>query len=350
MSPISSPAGMAESHTAESHLALVPAEAAGIRLDRYLTDALAGKVEALSRARLKALMDEGQVFRQLAAGEEPVADASYKVKEGEAYRVHVPPPVAARPQGQHIPLDVRYEDDELIVVMKPAGLVVHPAPGNPDMTLVNALIAHCGDTLSGIGGERRPGIVHRLDKETSGLMVVAKTDRAHRHLAEQFAIHGRDGRLSRAYLALVWGTPNLRSGMIEGAIGRSPNNRLKMAIVKSGGREAITHYRVLQTFGKPEPLVTLVECVLETGRTHQIRVHLTATGHPLLGDALYGNSQKTRRNRLPPAAQAALDGLNRQALHAYRLGFEHPVTGEAMEFEDELPADLALLIRNLELL
>lgn len=337
---------------ATSHAVTVPPEAAGIRLDKYLTEALAGKAPegeaVLSRARLQALIDEGRVSVE-SAGQPPAtaADASRKVKEGESYTVSVPAPVPAKPLGQSIPLDIVYEDDELIVVMKPAGLVVHPAAGNQDMTLVNALIAHCGESLSGIGGERRPGIVHRLDKDTSGLMVVAKTDRTHQGLSLQFAAHGRDGKLTRAYWALVWGEPKPRDGTIEANIARSSHNRSKMATVKTAGREAITHYHVMESFGEP-PLVSLVECRLETGRTHQIRVHMTAIGHPLLGDPTYGGRQRTRKTRLPPEAQAALERLGRQALHAHHLGFEHPVTGERLEFDAPLPPDMADLLGSLE--
>jgi 23S rRNA pseudouridine1911/1915/1917 synthase len=270
-------------------------------------------------------------------------DASYRVKKGDEFTVDVPAPVEARPQAQAIPLDIVYEDKELIVVMKPAGLVVHPAAGNHDMTLVNALLAHCGATLSGIGGEKRPGIVHRLDKDTSGLMVVAKTDRAHRALSEQFAAHGRDGRLTRAYTALVWGEPLPKVGRIEANIDRSKQNRSKMTTVKTAGREAITHYKVKESFGEP-PVVSLVECRLETGRTHQIRVHMTAAGHPVLGDPTYGGSQKTRKVKLSAATQTALERLNRQALHAHHLGFEHPVSGEQLSFDAPLPADMQALL------
>lgn len=335
----------------ESHALTVPPEAGGIRLDKYLTDALAGKAPegegTLSRARLQALIAEGRVTMETGGKTRPVVDASYKVKPGDAFTVHVPAPKPAKPQAQEIPLDIIYEDKELIVVMKPAGLVVHPAAGSPDMTLVNALIAHCGESLSGIGGEKRPGIVHRLDKDTSGLIVVAKTDRAHQGLAAQFAAHGRDGKLTRAYWALVWGEPKPRRGIIEANIARSTHNRSKMAAVKTAGREAITHYTVMESFGEP-PIVSLVECRLETGRTHQIRVHMTSIGHPVLGDPTYGGSQKTRKAKLPPEAQALLERLNRQALHAHHLGFEHPVTKKRLEFDAPLPPDMADLLTSLE--
>lgn len=333
----------------QRHAVTVPPEAAGMRLDKYLTDALGSKTpdEPLSRARLRTLIDEGRVSREANGNALVLIDASYRVKSGERFLVHVPAPVPARPAAQAIPLDIVYEDDELIVIVKPAGLVVHPAPGNLDMTLVNALLAHCGASLSGIGGEKRPGIVHRLDKDTSGLMVVAKTDRAHQALSAQFAAHGRDGKLTRAYTALVWGVPVPASGSIDANIARSAHNRSKMAAVKSAGRNAITHYRLRKSFGSP-PVVSLVECRLETGRTHQIRVHMTAIGHPLLGDPTYGGSQKTRKSRLTPLAQVALERLGRQALHAHHLGFEHPVTHQQMSFDAPPPPDMQALLAALE--
>ena len=336
---------------------------AGARLDKYLTDALAFKLEggkegthAPSRARLRQLIEEGHVTLEGAGGAKPVAEPARRVKTGERWRVTLPAPAPARPQGQAIPLEIVYEDADLIVVMKPAGLVVHPAPGNPDMTLVNALVAHCGETLSGIGGERRPGIVHRLDKETSGLMVVAKSDRAHKGLSAQFAAHGRDGKLARAYTALTWGVPAKKRGVIDANIARSSHNRVKMATVKArvdadgdditGGRIAITHYAVKAEYAGG--LVARVECRLETGRTHQIRVHMTALGHPLLGDPTYGTGMKSRKAKLSVDAQIALERLGRQALHAHHLGFEHPVTGEKMSFDAELPADMRELVAALE--
>ncbi len=331
----------------QRHAVTVPPEAAGTRLDKYLTDALADKEEALSRARLQALIGEGRVSRKAGGGAEAPLDASYRVKTGERYFVHIPPALPATPKGQEIPLDIVYEDDALIVVMKPAGLVVHPAAGNHDMTLVNALIAHCGTSLSGIGGERRPGIVHRLDKDTSGLMVVAKTDRAHQGLSAQFAAHGRDGKLTRAYTALVWGMPKSARGTIEANLARSTHSRTKMAVVKTAGREAITHYEVEESYGEP-PVASRIECRLETGRTHQIRVHMMALGHPVIGDPTYGVGQKTRASKLSPEAQSALAALGRQALHAHHLGFEHPVTQEMLSFDAELPADMAALADALE--
>lgn len=333
----------------QRHTVTVEPEAVGMRLDKYLTEALGGKAaeEPLSRARLKSLIDQGRVARSVNGTSSVFDDASYRVKEGEHFLVDVPAPTEAKPQAQAIPLDVVYEDAELIVIMKPAGLVVHPAAGNHDMTLVNALLAHCGASLSGIGGEKRPGIVHRLDKDTSGLMVVAKTDRAHRALSEQFAAHGRDGRLTRAYTALVWGAPLPHVGKVEANIARSKNNRSKMTTVKTSGREAITHYKVRESFGEPA-IVSRIECRLETGRTHQIRVHMTAIGHPVLGDMTYGGSQKTRKSKLSPKTQAALEQLGRQALHAHHLGFEHPVSHEILAFDADLPADMQALLDALE--
>ena len=241
-----------------------------------------------------------------------------------------------------------FEDDQIIVIDKPRGLVVHPAAGNWSGTLVNALIAHCGASLSGIGGVIRPGIVHRLDKDTTGLMVVAKTDRAHRALAAQFADHGRSGPLRRGYLAFVWGAPDRPKGTIDQPIDRHSHARDKMS-VRAGGREAVTHWEVLKHYPGPDGKVvaSLLACRLETGRTHQIRVHLAHIGHPLLGDDVYGPGFKTKASRLAPAAAEALQSLGRQALHAYLLGIEHPKTRESVEFRSELPADLARLERSL---
>jgi 23S rRNA pseudouridine1911/1915/1917 synthase len=257
----------------------------------------------------------------------------------------VPPAAPARPAAENIPLHIVHEDNELIVINKPAGLVVHPAAGNRTGTLVNALIAHCGASLSGIGGETRPGIVHRLDKDTSGLLVVAKTDRAHRALAAQFADHGRERGLERGYLALVWGVPDPREGAIDKPIGRDPKSRVKMA-VRSGGRRAVTHYKTRAVYrdAKGRPVASLVECRLQTGRTHQIRVHLAKIGHPLLGDAVYGAGFRTRAALLSTKTKRALAAFERQALHAYLLGFKHPVSGETLRFEQNPPPDLAFLL------
>ena len=308
----------------------------GDRLDRLLAQRLA----ALSRTRLKALILDGAVT----IGGRTILDPGHRVNAGEKIEVTVPPPEEPEPKPENIPLNIVYEDDQLIVIDKPSGLVVHPAAGHPTGTLVNALIAHCGDSLSGIGGVKRPGIVHRLDKDTTGLMVVAKTDRAHQALSEQFADHGRTGPLQRGYLALVWGAPDRPKGTIDAPIDRHPNARDKMA-VRPGGREAITHWQVLERFPglDKKPLASLIECRLETGRTHQIRVHLAHLGHPLIGDSTYGPGFRTKAALLAQAAREALQDLGRQALHAYLLGFEHPISGEELVFRSELPADLARL-------
>lgn len=299
----------------------------GMRLDR----ALATLVPDMSRERLKALILEGKVIRQ---GLAPIAMPSHKVSEGERYDIAVPPPVEAEAVAQDIPLAVAYEDEHLIVVDKPAGLVVHPAAGNPDGTLVNALLHHCRGQLSGIGGVARPGIVHRIDKDTSGLLVVAKTDRAHEGLAVQFAAHSID----RRYFAVVGGLPSPLSGTVRGWVGRSSHDRKKMAVLRDGqGKHAVTHYEVKETLNE----AALVECRLETGRTHQVRVHMTHIGHPLLGDPVYGRIRKAHRPILE-----MLD-FNRQALHAARLGFIHPVNSMALSFTSEIPADMQELLRHL---
>jgi 23S rRNA pseudouridine1911/1915/1917 synthase len=261
-------------------------------------------------------------------------------------RLTLPPPAPAAPQAERIALVVVYEDDDVIVVDKPPGLVVHPAAGHATGTLVNALIAHCGASLSGIGGVGRPGIVHRLDKDTSGLMVAAKNDRAHRSLAEQFADHGRSGPLERAYLALIWGVPARPHGVIDAPLGRSFQNREKIAVTAADrGRRAVTHYALLESFrAGGDALACLVRCTLETGRTHQIRVHMAHLGHPLLGDALYGAGFKTKASRLGEAGRAALAALGRQALHAAVLGFEHPSTKKPLRFESPQPADMLAVL------
>jgi 23S rRNA pseudouridine1911/1915/1917 synthase len=325
----------ANSPQAVRTLVIAPAED-GERLDRVL----ANHISELSRSRLKALVLAGQVT---IAGSQ-VRDPGRKVRTDDAIAIAVPQPEPATPRAEPIPLNVVYEDDAIIVIDKPSGLVVHPAAGNWTGTLVNALIAHCGDSLSGIGGVRRPGIVHRIDKDTSGLLVVAKTDRAHRKLAAQFADHGRTGALERAYLAFVWGAPARPKGTIDKPIDRHPQARDKMA-VRAGGRPAVTHWGVLERYPETggDTVASLLECRLETGRTHQIRVHLAAIGHPLLGDSVYGPGFKTKASRLTQRAREALAALDRQALHAHILGLEHPVTGEQLHFRSELPADLAAL-------
>lgn len=313
---------------------VVAAEAAGERLDGALSRGL----EAFSRARVKALILAGAVSINGTVAREP----KYRVKAGETIVLLAPPPEDAEPAPQAIGLDILYEDDSLIVVNKPVGMVVHPAAGHAKGTLVNALLYHCGASLAGIGGVRRPGIVHRLDKDTSGVMVAAKTDAAHRHLAAQFADHGRTGPLHRAYTAFVWGTTESARGTIEAPLGRDQNNRLKQG-VRQDGRAAVTHYFTKARFGGAGWDMTRLECRLETGRTHQIRVHMTHIGHPLVGDRLYAPGLVTKANRLPDPLGAIVSGLGRQALHAAELGFEHPVTGEAMAFRAPLPPDLLAL-------
>jgi 23S rRNA pseudouridine1911/1915/1917 synthase len=303
-------------------------------------------------ARLHPAMSRAQFQRLIAAGHVRIAgkvvtDAGHKVNAREPVTVDLPEPEPAALAAEPMALDILFEDRHLIVLNKPAGLVVHPAAGHAAGTLVNALLAHCGAELSGIGGIKRPGIVHRLDKDTSGILVVAKSDAAHKGLSEQFAAHGRDGRLERAYLAFVWGVPERRSGTITTGIARSTANRQKMAVSRSiEARQAITHYRLKETFG---PACSLIECRLETGRTHQIRVHLAHIGHPLLGDSTYGGGFKSAASRLPPAARTVLNALKRQALHAYLLAFEHPVTGKPMRFETPLSEDLSQLHHELQL-
>ena len=309
---------------------------AGERLDRLL----AARIADLSRSRLKALILDGKV----SAEGRTISDPGYRVHTGEVFRVTVPAAEPPLPEGEAIALNVVYEDAHLIVIDKPAGLVVHPGAGNWTGTLVNALIAHCGDSLSGIGGVRRPGIVHRLDKDTTGLMVVAKTDAAHKALADQFADHGRTGPLQRGYLAFAWGVPHRQHGTVNAPIDRHPHARERMA-VRERGREAVTHYELEEVFSGRDgkPVASLLACRLETGRTHQIRVHLSHIGHPLLGDAVYGPHFKTKANQLGLQAQTALAALGRQALHAYLLAIEHPRTGEIMHWESELPPDLSHL-------
>jgi 23S rRNA pseudouridine1911/1915/1917 synthase len=311
------------------------------RLDRVL----AVRLPDLSRSRLKALILDGRVQ----VGTAPIRDPAYHVGRGDTITIDVPAAAPAEPQAEAIALAIVYEDDDIIVIDKPAGLVVHPAAGHETGTLVNALIAHCGASLSGIGGVRRPGIVHRLDKDTSGLMVVAKNDLAHRSLTAQFADHGRTGAMERGYLAFAWGVPSRPHGTINAPIDRHPHAREKMA-VHEGGREAVTHWQISATFDRHDgkPVASLLALRLETGRTHQIRVHLAHAGHPLLGDSVYGPHFKTKAVRLGAQAQAALGALGRQALHAYLLVIEHPRTGEILRWESILPQDLLTLQRALE--
>ncbi len=311
----------------------------GARLDRFLAD----RIKELSRTRLKALILEGAVE----VSGRTVRDPEYRVNAGDEIALAIPEAEPAKPAAEKIPLDIVYEDGDVVVIDKPAGLVVHPAAGNRTGTLVNALIAHCGASLSGIGGEKRPGIVHRLDKDTSGLLVVAKNDRAHRSLSAQFADHGRTNNLSRGYLAFAWGVPKPERGIIDAPVARDPRSRVKMA-VRKGGKEAVTHYEVLRKYAGSDskPVASMIACELETGRTHQIRVHLAKAGHPLLGDAVYGAGFRSKTALLPQKAQTALAALNRQALHAYRLAFSHPATGKLLAFESKLPAELAALEKS----
>jgi 23S rRNA pseudouridine1911/1915/1917 synthase len=297
------------------------------RLDKALAEA-----SGLSRERVKALIGEGRVT----LGGKPVTSASAKAEAGASFSIEVPPAADATARPQHIPLSIVFEDEHLIVIDKPAGLVVHPAAGNPDGTLVNALLHHCRGQLSGIGGVARPGIVHRIDKDTSGLLVVAKSDKAHEGLARQFADHS----IERAYLAVVSGHPHPPSGTVTSRIGRSDSNRKKMAVLADSstrGKRAVTHYKTLKLLDN----AALVECRLETGRTHQVRVHMASIGHPLLGDPLYGRPNAKTRPILRQTKFA------RQALHAAVLGFVHPTNGGNLRFSSELPGDMAELIDEL---
>jgi 23S rRNA pseudouridine1911/1915/1917 synthase len=325
---------------------------AGMRLDRFL----ASRIETLSRARLQDMIRKGCVLWEGRS----LTDPATKVRLGDSFAVTLPETEAFRIAGEAIALDVVYEDDSLIVIDKPPRLVVHPGAGNKSGTLVNALIAHCGSSLSGIGGIARPGIVHRLDKDTSGLMVIAKTDAAHRSLAAQFADHGKTGDLRREYQALVWGEPQPRNGRIETQIARHPSSRIKMAAVSSGGRAAVTKYETIRNYriaaaggasksrGNNLPALSVVRCSLETGRTHQVRVHMAHIGTPIAGDHVYGAGFSTKAKALPQEATAALIQMGRQALHAARLQFRHPVTGKVQAFQSGLPADIANLCSILE--
>lgn len=321
----------------------VLADSAGLRVDQFLA-----RAAELSRARARALVEAGRT----AVNARPVTDASARLQAGDVVTVSIPPAAPAAPRPEAIPLEVVFEDEHLIVVDKPVGLVVHPAPGHPSGTLVNALLHHCAGTLSGINGIERPGIVHRLDRDTSGLLVAAKTDRAHRGLAAQFADHGRTGPLERVYQALVWGHVALPRGTIDVAIGRSARDPLRFEAVRPGAgvrgaRSAVTHYERMATLTDGRAEITRLSCRLETGRTHQIRVHLAHIGHPVLGDPLYGVGLRTKRNLLSADIQPLVDSLPGQALHAGVLGFEHPVTGRTMRFEVGLPAALARLAARL---
>lgn len=339
------------------HITIDDAADAGSRLDKVL----AANLPDLSRTRVQALLDEGRIHY---ADGTPVRSASLKVKQGEAFTVTVPPIVTSEIRAVEMPLDIVYEDDDILIINKPAGLTVHPAPGHHDDTLVNALLAHCQDSLSGIGGVARPGIVHRIDKDTSGLLVVAKHDKAHAHLARQL----KNRSLKRTYMALCWGLPPYGEGTMDGDIGRSPRDRKKMAVVKSGGKPATTHYEVLENFSinRPVPgrrdtlqredLAALVRCELETGRTHQIRVHFAHHHFPLIGDPVYAPETSFRLRgalgkALPEEAYDLLLAFRRQALHAVELVLIHPITKQEMQFEAPLPDDFFTLLgalRNLQ--
>ena len=314
---------------------LVPPEAAGQRSDRFLAECGLG----LSRSRIKSMIEAGQVQLDGATLHEPAAPA----RLGGCYTVALPPPTPAIPAAQVVPFSILHEDADLIVLDKPAGIVVHPAPGNQDGTLVNGLLAHCGPDLPGIGGERRPGIVHRLDKDTSGVMVVAKTEQAMTALAAMFV--QRD--LDRCYLALCWGVPAASSGRIEAAIGRDPRDRKRMAVVDRGGKGAVTHYRLDRSW---HAAASLLECRLETGRTHQIRVHLAACGHPIVGDPVYLRRVPAAAKGMAQAQRGLLLDFPRQALHAASLGFRHPSTGKHLQFRTDPPADMATLLATLNAL
>ncbi len=307
----------------------------GVRLDKFIADSSV----AMSRTRIQQLIEIGMIHLI----PERVVSAAMKVKRGDRVVITIPAAVAADPIAQKIPLDIIYEDDCLLVLNKPVGLVVHPAPGHADSTLVNALLAHCGDSLSGIGGVKRPGIVHRLDKDTSGLMVVAKTDQAHHALTEQFA----DRSLSRTYQAVVWGRPSPATGTIQTLIGRDPKNRQKMAVVTHNGREAITHYKTLSTFQLSQETrlsISLVECTLATGRTHQIRVHMRHMGYPIIGDPLYGHLPKGIK-KIWPAIQ---EFYSRQLLHATFIKFIHPYSKQSLSFSIPLAQDIIFFLKNVE--
>jgi 23S rRNA pseudouridine1911/1915/1917 synthase len=320
--------------------------AAGRRLDQWLAARLGPD---LSRSRIQALIEAGAAEVNGAV----VTETKRKLKAGDRIILSLPEPEPADPEPENIPLDILFEDKDVIVINKPAGLVVHPGNGNWTGTLVNALLFHCADTLSGIGGVRRPGIVHRLDKDTTGVMVVAKNDNAHRVLSEAFADHGLTGHLERAYVALVWGAPDTVTGTVDAPLGRSQRDRTRQAVVKESqpdARHAVTHFEVLERFGEQkngDALASLVECRLETGRTHQIRVHMAHIGCPLIGDAEYGASFKTKANRLPGPLREKVHAFARQALHARLLAFEHPASGKVMRFAADMPGDMAGLVEGL---
>jgi len=322
-----------ETNSNAQHTACWPSDAKPVRLDK----ASATVFPDVSRSRIKNMITDGHMKIDGVT----LTDPSTKVKPGQTLSLNIPEAAPAEPIPQNIPLDIVYEDEHLLVINKPAGMVVHPAAGNHDGTLVNALLFHCGDSLSGIGDVKRPGIVHRIDKDTSGLMVVAKNDTAHAGLAEQFAAH----TLDRAYKAIAWGYVSPESGEYEGNIGRNPKDRKKMAVVPHGGKAALSRYKTLKHFGQ---IATLVECRLATGRTHQIRVHFSANDHSLIGDPLYERITKHDMRKIPLSVKGFITNFGRQALHAYRIGFNHPILNTFLEFEATTPKDMIDLIEALE--
>jgi 23S rRNA pseudouridine1911/1915/1917 synthase len=321
--------------TTQTHILSASDADKGLRLDKFI----ATKIPDISRTRIKILIENGNV---LLDGQN-ITDSAYRVKPGDEITIEVPEAESSDMRANdEIKLNVVYEDDEFLIIDKQAGLTVHPGAGNHDETMANGLMAYCGDTLSGVGGVARPGIVHRLDKDTSGLILVAKTDRAHASLSEQIA----ERTAARSYLAVVWGVPKPHVGTIESNIARNPKNRLKMSIVEEGGRVAVTHYTVKKIYGVG--LASLVECRLQTGRTHQIRLHMSEAGHPLIGDPLYGRRNANNLKTLPEGLREYLKIFKRQALHSYKLGVEHPLTGDYIELKSELPEDIANLIKLLK--
>lgn len=311
------------------NITIVNKDCNGWRIDKFLVKSF----PEISRSQIQRLLKDGNITRDGLI----ISDNSLKVKEGEEYALVIPEPVDAIPVPEDIPLEIVYEDDDLLVVNKPAGMTVHPAPGSPNGTLVNALLFHCQDRLSGIGGVKRPGIVHRIDKDTSGLLVVAKNDMAHKHLSAQFSEHS----IERTYYAVVFGVPSPLSGKIEGDIGRSPYDRKKMALVKKNGKAAVTNYKTLEIF---KNVASLVQCNLETGRTHQIRVHLSSLNCNLVGDGLYEKAKKISDKNMDEDSKNFINKFPRQALHALSLGFIHPRTHKNLSFSSEIPCDFKELV------
>lgn len=309
----------------------VTKKSTGLRLDKFL----AVNLPEISRSMVKKLVDGNHVLK---GDKIIIADCSFNVKEGDIFIVNIPAPEKSEMRPANIPLTIVYEDAEFLVINKPAGLTVHPGAGQHNDTLANALIAHCGESLSGIGGVMRPGIVHRLDKDTSGLIMAAKTDRAHQSLAKQISTRS----LKRTYLAICWGVPKPLEGRIDANIGRSTKNRKKMSVVDSGGKIAATNYSVLEVLGGG--VASLVECRLETGRTHQIRVHMSHIGHPLIGDQAYCGRRSGAVKTLSDEAKEYLSGFKRQALHSHKIVLNNPITGEELEFKSELPDDMGKLL------